>query len=69
MRNHHQHPIGTTPLPEANYSSKGKKKVDGNKYPKNVGKSRKGQAQEEQIQRPKFGERKEIFQMPPLWWS
>jgi hypothetical protein len=42
MRNHHQHPIGTAPLPEVNYSSKGKDKVDGNKPPKNMGKSKKG---------------------------
>jgi hypothetical protein len=41
MRNHHQHPIGTTPLPEANYSSQGKEKVDGTKPFKNVGKSKK----------------------------
>jgi hypothetical protein len=42
MRNHHQHAIGTAPLPEVNYSSKGKEKVDGNKPPKNVGKFKKG---------------------------
>jgi hypothetical protein len=42
MRNHHQCPIGTAPLPEANYSSNGKEKVDGNKPPKNVSKSKKG---------------------------
>jgi hypothetical protein len=43
MRNHHQCPIGTTPLPEVNYSSKGKEKVDGqNNHPKNIGKSKKG---------------------------
>jgi hypothetical protein len=42
MRNHHQHPIGMAPLPEVNYSSKGKEKVDGNKPSKNVGKAKKG---------------------------
>jgi hypothetical protein len=26
MKNHHQHPFGTAPLPEVNYSSKGKKR-------------------------------------------
>jgi hypothetical protein len=32
-----------TPLPEVNYSSKGKEKVDGqNNHPKNFGKSKKG---------------------------
>jgi hypothetical protein len=42
MINHHQCPIGTTPLPEVNYSSKGKEKVDGqNNHPKNSGKSKK----------------------------
>jgi hypothetical protein len=42
MRNHHQCPVGMTPLLEVNYSSKDKEKVDGNKPPKNVGKSKKG---------------------------
>jgi hypothetical protein len=42
MRNHHQRPIGMAPLPEVNYSSKGKEKVDGNKPSKNVGKAKKG---------------------------
>jgi hypothetical protein len=42
MRNHHQRPIGMAPLPEVNYSSKGKEKVDENKPPKNVDKSKKG---------------------------
>jgi hypothetical protein len=42
MRNHHQCPISTAPLPEVNYSSKGKDKVDGNKSSKNVGKFKKG---------------------------
>jgi hypothetical protein len=41
MRNHHQCPVGTAPLPEVNYSSKGKEKVDENKHLKNVGKSKK----------------------------
>jgi hypothetical protein len=42
MRNHHQRPIGMAPLPEVNYSSKGKDRVDGNKPSKNVGKFKKG---------------------------
>jgi hypothetical protein len=42
MRNHHQCPIGTALLPDVNYSSKGKDKVDGNKPSKNVDKSKKG---------------------------
>jgi hypothetical protein len=42
MRNHHQHPVGMAPLPEVNYSSKDKEKVDENKPPKNVGKFKKG---------------------------
>jgi hypothetical protein len=46
MRNHHQRPVGTTPLPEVNYSSKDKDKVDGNKPSKNVGKSKKGKKNE-----------------------
>jgi hypothetical protein len=70
MRNHHQCPIGMAPLPKVNYSSRGNEKMDGAKLSKNVGKFKKGKkkAQEEQIQRPKFGERKEILQVPPLWW-
>jgi hypothetical protein len=42
MRNHHQCPVGTAPLPEVNYSLKGKDKVHGTKPSKNVGKSKKG---------------------------
>jgi hypothetical protein len=42
MRNHHQRPVGTAPLPEVNYSSKGKEKLDGNKPPKNIDKFKKG---------------------------
>jgi hypothetical protein len=42
MRNHHQCPIGTAPLPEVNYSPKGKDKTDGAKPSKNVGKFKKG---------------------------
>jgi hypothetical protein len=43
MRNHHQRLIGTTPLPEVNYSSKGKDKVNSeNNHHKNFGKSKKG---------------------------
>jgi hypothetical protein len=42
MRNHHQHPVGTAPLSDVNYSSKGKKKTDGAKPSKNVGKFKKG---------------------------
>jgi hypothetical protein len=42
MRNHHQHSIGTAPLPEVNYSSRGKEKTDGAKPSKNVGKFKKG---------------------------
>jgi hypothetical protein len=41
MRNHHQRPFGTTPLPKVNYSSQGKEKMDGTKPSKNVGKSKK----------------------------
>jgi hypothetical protein len=41
LRNHHQRLIGTTTLPEVNYSSKGKEKVDENRPPKNVGKFKK----------------------------
>jgi hypothetical protein len=69
MRNHHQCPVGTTPLPEVNYSSQGKEKIDGSKPSKNVSKSKKKakQAQKEQIQRSKFRERKEIIQVPQLW--
>jgi hypothetical protein len=43
MRNHHQRPVGITPLLEVNYSSKDKRKVDGqNNHPKNSGKSKRG---------------------------
>jgi hypothetical protein len=42
MRNYHQRPIGTAPLPEVNYSSKGKDKTDGAKPSKNVSKFKKG---------------------------
>jgi hypothetical protein len=41
MRNHHQRPVGTTPLHEVNYSSQGKEKMDGSKPSNNVGKSKK----------------------------
>jgi hypothetical protein len=41
MGNHHQCPIGTAPLPEVNYSSQGKEKMDCAKPSKNVGKSKK----------------------------
>jgi hypothetical protein len=41
MRNHHQHPVGTAPLPEVNYSSRGKEKMDDAKPSKNVGKFKK----------------------------
>jgi hypothetical protein len=68
----HQHLIGTTPLSEVNYSSKFNEKVDGqNNHQKNFGKSKKGKRNKykEQIQRPKFGERQETFQVSSLWWS
>jgi hypothetical protein len=42
MRNYHQCPVDTTPLPEVNYSSQGKEKMDGAKPSKNVGKFKKG---------------------------
>jgi hypothetical protein len=42
MRNHHQRPVGTTPLTEVNYSSKGKEKTDDAKPSKNVGKFKQG---------------------------
>jgi hypothetical protein len=41
IRNHHQRPIGTAPLPEVNYSSRGKEKMDDAKPSKNVGKFKK----------------------------
>jgi hypothetical protein len=41
MRNHHQCSIGTSPLPEVNYSSQGKEKIDGAKPSKNADKSKK----------------------------
>jgi hypothetical protein len=41
MRNHHQRHVGTTPLLEVNYSSKGKEKTDGAKPFKNVDKFKK----------------------------
>jgi hypothetical protein len=42
MRNHHQRPVGMVPLPEVNYTSKGKKKMDDAKPSKNVSKFKKG---------------------------
>jgi hypothetical protein len=42
MRNYPQRPVGTAPLTEVNYSSKGKENVDKNKQPKNIGKFKKG---------------------------
>jgi hypothetical protein len=42
IRNHHQRPVGTAPLPKVNYCSKGKEKVGGNKHPQNSSKSKKG---------------------------
>jgi hypothetical protein len=42
MRNQHKCHVGTAPLPNVNYNSKGKEKVDDNKPPKNVDKFKKG---------------------------
>jgi hypothetical protein len=42
MTNLHQRSVGTAPLPQVNYNSKHKDKVDGNKSSKNVGKAKKG---------------------------
>jgi hypothetical protein len=42
MRNHHQCSVGMIPLPEVNYSSRGKEKTDGAKPFKNIGKFKKG---------------------------
>jgi hypothetical protein len=42
MKNHHQRPVGTAPLPEVKYSSRGKEKMDGAKTFKNVSKFKKG---------------------------
>lgn len=43
MRNHHQRPVGSNPLPEVHHSVKGKEKVDGsNNHHKNFGKFKKG---------------------------
>jgi hypothetical protein len=42
MGHHHQHLVGTTPLPEVSYISKGKGKVDDqNNHTKNFGNSKK----------------------------
>jgi hypothetical protein len=41
MTNLHQRLVGTAPLPQVNYNSKRKDKVDGNKSSKNVVKPRK----------------------------
>jgi hypothetical protein len=41
MRNHHQRLIGTTPLPEVNYSLQGKEKMNDTKSSKNIGKFKK----------------------------
>jgi hypothetical protein len=43
MRNYHQRPVGMAPLPEVNYISQGKEKMDGAKPSKNVDKFKKGQ--------------------------
>jgi hypothetical protein len=72
MRNHHQHPVGTAPLPEVNYNSKGKEKEDESKPSKNVGKFKKDKRnkhKKDTSQRSKFRERKGIIQVSPLWWS
>jgi hypothetical protein len=54
MRNHHQRPVGTTPLPEVNYSSKGKDKVDGqNNHSKNSGKFKKGKRNKHKMNKTK----------------
>jgi hypothetical protein len=52
--NHHRHPVGTAPLSEVNYSSKGKEKVDGNKPPKNIGKSKKGKRNKHKMNKSKY---------------
>jgi hypothetical protein len=53
MRNHHQRPIGMIPLPQVNYSSKGKEKVDETKPPKNVAKLRKAKETRTRTTNPK----------------
>jgi hypothetical protein len=54
MRNHHQRLIGTAPLPEVNYSSKGKEKTDGAKPSKNVGKFKKGKKNKHKKNKSKY---------------
>jgi outer membrane receptor for ferrienterochelin and colicin len=64
MRNHHQYPIGTTPLSEVNYSSKGKEKMDVAKPSKNVGKFKNGKKTKHKKYKSKdqsSGKRKKSF--------
>jgi hypothetical protein len=65
MRNHHQRPVGTAPLSEVRYSSKGKKKVDGqNNHPKKFGKSKKGKRNKHKKNKSKYqssGKEKKYF--------
>jgi hypothetical protein len=43
LKNHHQHYVGTAPLPKVHYNVKGKKKVDeSNNHQKNFSKFNKG---------------------------
>jgi hypothetical protein len=43
LRNHHQHSVGSAPLPEAHHNVKGKENVDGsNNHQKKFGKFRNG---------------------------
>jgi hypothetical protein len=55
MINHHQCPVGMTPLPEVNYSSKGKEKMDGqNNHQKSFGKSKKGKRNKHKKSKSKY---------------
>jgi hypothetical protein len=64
MRNHHQRPVGTAPLLEVNYSSKGKEKTDGAKPSKNVDKfkrSKKNKNKKTKSKDHSLGKRKKSF--------
>jgi hypothetical protein len=65
MRNNYQCPIGTTPLPKANYSSKRKEKVDGqNNHQNSFGKSKKDKRnkhKKSQSKEQSLGKGKKLF--------
>jgi hypothetical protein len=61
MRNYHQRPIGMAPMPEVNYSSKGKEKTDGAKPFKNICKCKKNKHKKNKSKEQNSGKGNKFF--------